>query len=467
LFTVRHQTNLDLTLSVTIFALGLSHHSAALSLRERLAINAPELPETLLRLKFGIAQKLGISNSLSSSNRQAGPEIALLSTCNRTELYWHGSDPATPAQAQSALVACVAELGGLTPEELGPHLYQRSADHAARHAFRVASGLDSMVIGETQILGQLKNAVRAAKSAGTLGSTLHQLFDRSFTVAKAVRSSTELGSHSISMAAAAVRLSERVFGHMNEVNVLLIGAGEMIELTATHFAAHHPKTLTLSNRTESRALPLQQRFDAQFIPLQQLADNLHKFDVIVTCTASSVPILGLGAIKRSLKTRRNRPQLIVDLAVPRDVESEAKSLQNLFLYTVDDLAQVVQQGKDQRQAAVEQAEDIVEEGVQDFMAWMARRKAVPLIQELNVHVEAVRTLELQRALRALERGEVPQVVLEGLSRSLLSKVMHGTYKGIRVDDPHQRERNEQAVREMWLQNSKSSTTTPNDQSRAA
>lgn len=180
-----------------------------------------------------------------------------------------------------------------------------------------------------------------------------------------------------------------------------------------------------------------------------------------------MPILGLGAIKRSLKARRSRPQLIVDLAVPRDVEAEAKNLQNLFLYTVDDLAQVVQQGKEQRQAAVEQAEDIVEEGVQNFMAWMARRATVPLIQELNVHVEAVRTLELQRALKALERGEVPQVVLEGLSKALLSKVMHGTYKGIRVDDPVQRERNEQAVREMWLQTPKATQDVHSDQSRAA
>jgi glutamyl-tRNA reductase len=449
---------------VSIVALGLSHHSAAVSLRERLAFNAPQLPETLLRLSSGIAKRLGSGYAGLPANN-AKPEITLLSTCNRTELYWHrptvqlsngstSTDASTAIQRakieQVALLESVAELGSLTAAQLAPHIYQRQSIDAARHAFRVASGLDSMVIGETQILGQLKTAVRAAQEAGTLGTTLRQLFDRSFTVAKAVRSNTELGSHSISMAAAAVRLAERVFGDIAEQNVLFVGAGEMIELAATHFAARNPKSMTISNRTESRAQLLQQKFNATFLPLTQLGDSLHQYDVIVTCTASSVPIIGLGAVKRALKNRRNKPMLIVDLAVPRDVEPEAKALQNIFLYTVDDLAQLVEQGKEHRHAAVAQAELIVDQGVQSFMQWLEQRSSAPTLGQLNQHVEAMRLAEIERALKHLHRGEDPQKVLELLSKGLVGKLMHGTYVGMHATDRDERQRTEEAVRKLWL-----------------
>jgi glutamyl-tRNA reductase len=449
---------------VSIVALGLSHHSAAVSLRERLAFNAPQLPETLLRLSSGIAKRLsGGYTDLSGGSSK--PEITLLSTCNRTELYWHrparqtgngrsNLDAATALRLanmeQSALLESVAELGSLTAAQLAPHIYQRQSIDAARHAFRVASGLDSMVIGETQILGQLKTAVRAAQEAGTLGTTLRQLFDRSFTVAKAVRSNTELGSHSISMAAAGVRLAERVFGDIADQHVLFVGAGEMIELAATHFAARNPKSMTISNRTEARAQILQQKFNATFLPLAQLGDSLHQYDVIVTCTASSVPIIGLGAVKRALKNRRSKPMLIVDLAVPRDVEPEAKALQNIFLYTVDDLAQLVEQGKEHRYAAVAQAEIIVDQGVQSFMQWLDQRSCAPVLGQLNQHVEAVRLAEIERALKHLQRGEDPQKVMELLSKGLVGKLMHGTYAGMHTADRDERQRTEESVRKLWL-----------------
>jgi glutamyl-tRNA reductase len=449
---------------VSIVALGLSHHSAAVSLRERLAFNAPQLPETLLRLSSNISKRLGHEHT-GPTGRQAKPEITLLSTCNRTELYWH-SPSEQPSQGNSngdssgtlqrakieqiALLESVAELGSLTSEQLAPHIYQRQSIDAARHAFRVASGLDSMVIGETQILGQLKTAVRAAQEAGTLGTTLRQLFDRSFTVAKAVRSNTELGSHSISMAAAAVRLAERVFGDIAEQNVLFVGAGEMIELAATHFAARSPRSMTISNRTESRAQLLLQKFNANFLPLTQLGDNLHQYDVIVTCTASSVPIIGLGAVKRALKNRRSKPMLIVDLAVPRDVEPEAKALQNIFLYTVDDLAQLVEQGKEHRHAAVAQAEIIVDQGVKSFMQWLELRSCAPTIGQLNQHVETIRLAEIERALKHLHRGEDPQEVLELLSKGLVGKLMHSTYAGMHATDRDERQRTEESVRKFWL-----------------
>jgi glutamyl-tRNA reductase len=446
---------------VSIVALGLSHHSAAVSLRERLAFNAPQLPETLLRLSSGIAKRLSNASAGRYENN-VKPEITLLSTCNRTELYWHRpsalhvNGPTSPAALeiakieQMALLESVAELGALSASQLAPHIYQRQSTDAARHAFRVASGLDSMVIGETQILGQLKTAVRAAQDAGTLGTTLRQLFDRSFTVAKAVRSNTELGSHSISMAAAAVRLAERVFGDMAEQQVLFVGAGEMIELAATHFAARNPKSMTISNRTESRAQLLQQKFKANFLPLAQLGDSLHQYDVIITCTASSVPIIGLGAVKRALKNRRSKPMLIVDLAVPRDVEPEAKALQNIFLYTVDDLAQLVEQGKEHRHAAVAQAELIVDQGVLSFMQWLEQRSSAPVLGHLNQHVEGIRLAEIERALKHLNRGEDPQKVMELLSKGLIGKLMHGTYVGMHVADRDERQRTEESVRKLWL-----------------
>ncbi len=446
---------------MSIVALGLSHHSAAVSLRERLAFNAPQLPETLLKLRSGLAKRLG--HSCNSK-----PEITLLSTCNRTELYWHRPDTEVALEhsgsnvglkiaglnlaknEQIALLESVAELGSLTTEQLAPHIYQRQAIDAARHAFRVASGLDSMVIGETQILGQMKTAVRAAQEAGTLGTTLRQLFDRSFTVAKAVRTTTELGSHSISMAAAAVRLAERVFGDLSQQQILFVGAGEMIELAATHFAARAPQTMTIANRTESRARALQEKFGAAFMPMAQLGDALHRYDVIISCTASSVPIIGLGAVKRALKNRRNKPMLIVDLAVPRDVEPEAKSLQNIFLYTVDDLAQLVEQGKEHRHAAVAQAEIIVDQGVQSFMLWLDQRSRAPLLGQLNQHIETLRQIEMERALKHLHRGDDPQKVLELLSKGLIGKLMHGTYAGMRASDRQERQHTEESVHNLWL-----------------
>ena len=296
--------------------------------------------------------------------------------------------------------------------QLSAHTYVVENRAAARHAFRVASGLDSMVLGEPQILGQMKQAVREADEAGTLGATLHQLFQRSFAVAKEVRTSTDIGAHSVSMAAAAVRLAAQLFEDLREQRVLFVGAGEMIELVATHFAAREPKSIALANRTFERGESLAARFGGQALRLAELPERLHEFDIVVSCTASSLPIIGLGAVERALKVRRRRPMFMVDLAVPRDIEPEVAQLADVYLYTVDDLSALVQTAGEKRQAAVEQAEAIIDAGVQSFAHWLDQRAAVPLIQALNRQADDWRATELARARRLLARGDDTDAVLE-------------------------------------------------------
>src|SRR5436190_21002513 len=386
---------------MSLFALGLNHQTAPLAVRERVVFHVERLREALGELKRGLAR-----------------EAAILSTCNRTELYVALDEPAAAAQ-------WLARYHRFEPEGLSPYLYTLPREQAVRHAFRVASGLDSMVLGEPQILGQMKDAARAAESAGTLGTLLHKLFQRSFAVAKEVRSTTQLGTASVSMAAAAVRLAGRIFPSLKEQSVLFIGAGEMIELCATHFAAQGPARMTVANRTLDRAQKLAHRFNAQPIELRTLADHLHEHDIVVSSTASSLPILGKGLVERALRARRRRPMFMVDLAVPRDIEPEVGELDDVFLYTVDDLAEIVSLNLDARRSAVDQAEAIIESQVGQFMHWMQARESVPLIRALREHAEHARRGEVERALKLLQRGEDAALVLESLSQALTNKLMHG------------------------------------------
>src|SRR5512134_2636813 len=387
---------------MSLFALGLSHTTAPLPVRERVVFHVEKLYDALVELTRG--------------RRIA--EAAILSTCNRTELYLSAGEPQAAAD-------WLAEYHRLRPGEITPYLYTLPRDQAVRHAFRVASGLDSMVLGEPQILGQMKEAARAAESAGTLGTVLHKLFQRTFAVAKEVRSTTSVGGASVSMAAAAVKLAARIFPSLRDQKVLLIGAGEMIELCATHFAAQAPARIAVANRTLERAERLAARFGAQAIELRSLGERLHEYDIVVSCTASSLPILGKGLVERALRARRRRPMFMVDLAVPRDIEQEAGELDDVFLYTVDDLAGIVSVNFDARRSALEQAEAIIEHQVGQFMHWMHLREGVPLIRALRDDADAARRLELEQALKALERGGDPAQVLEALSRKLTNKLMHG------------------------------------------
>ena len=404
-----------------LLAVGLNHTTAPVALREKVAFPADQIGQAVAAARSWFGR--------NEIDAQPG-EAALLSTCNRTELYAASRIRGGIDEAIDSTAHFMAEYHKLSYAELRPFLYALPQDNAVRHAFRVASGLDSMVLGEPQILGQMKDAVRMADAAGGLGTYLHQLFQRTFAVAKEVRSTTEIGAHSVSMAAAAVRLSERIFDSVAGQNVLFIGAGEMIELCATHFAAQNPKSLTIANRTMERGETLAHRFNGSAIRLADLPARLHEFDIVVSCTASSLPIIGLGLIERAVKARRHKPMFMVDLAVPRDIEPEAGRLDDVFLYTVDDLGAVVQSGMENRQAAVAQAESIIETRVQSFMHWVDNRAVVPLIQDLHETGETLRVIELERAKKMLMRGDDVDAVLEALSRGLTAKFLHGPQQAL-------------------------------------
>lgn len=416
---------------MAVWALGINHTTAPLDLRGRFAFAVDQIAPTLQSLRESLARP---------------PEAAILSTCNRTEIYCAGSQ-----HDMEPTLEWLAHSGGVAPGLLRAHAYALQDGQAARHAFRVASGLDSMVLGEAQILGQLKDAVRAADEAGALGTTLNQLFQRSFAVAKEVRSSTEIGAHSISMAAAAVRLAGQLFEDLGQVRVLFVGAGEMIELAAAHFAGKNPKGITIANRTLERGEKLAGRFGGEVMKLAELPARLHQFDVVVSSTASQLPIIGLGAVERALKARRHRPMFMVDLAVPRDIEPEVKALEDVYLYTVDDLAHVVQTGHANRQAAVAQAEAIIDAGVQSFLHWMDQRRTVPLIQQLNAQTDEWRAMEIARARKALARGEDVDAVLEALSRGLTQKMLHGALAELHgASDAEARQRASSAIEHFFL-----------------
>jgi glutamyl-tRNA reductase len=415
---------------MAVWALGINHNTAPLDLRGRFA--------------FAMDQVAPQLNALRQSLERP-PEAAIVSTCNRTEIYCAGDESELERTLQ-----WLAQSGGVTANDLRSHAYLLEDSQVARHAFRVASGLDSMVLGEPQILGQLKDAVRAADAAGALGTTLSQLFQRSFAVAKEVRTSTEIGAHSISMAAAAVRLAGQLFEDLGQVKVLFVGAGEMIELCATHFAAKNPKKIAIANRTLERGEKLASRFGGEVMRLADLPERLHEFDAVISCTASTLPIIGLGAVERALKKRRHRPMFMVDLAVPRDIEPEVKALEDVYLYTVDDLAGVVQTAQANRQAAVAQAEAIVDAGVQSFLHWVDQRSAVPLIQQLNAQADAWRATELARARKALAKGDNVDAVLEALSRGLTQKMLHGAMAELHAGDAQTRERASSAIQHFFL-----------------
>ncbi|MCZ2407744.1 MAG: glutamyl-tRNA reductase [Burkholderiales bacterium 68-12] len=422
---------------MTVWALGINHTTAPLDLRGRFAFALDQIAPTL----HGLRQALGQGG--------ASVETAIISTCNRTEIYCAGERPAL-----DSTLGWLAHSGGVSPAVLREHSYILEHGPVARHAFRVASGLDSMVLGEAQILGQMKDAVRAAESAGALGSTLNQLFQRSFAVAKEVRTSTEIGAHSISMAAAAVRLASQLFEDLGRTRVLFIGAGEMIELCATHFAARNPRQIAIANRTLERGEKLATRFGGSVMRLADLPERMHEFDIVVSCTASSLPIVGLGAVERALKKRRHRPMFMVDLAVPRDIEPEVKQLDDVYLYTVDDLASVVQTAQAHRQAAVAQAEAIIDAGVQSFMHWLDQRHpehgVVPLIRQIQDQADAWRAVELDRARKRLAKGEDIDTVLEALSRGLAQKMLHGTLAELRAGDASTRAQTADTAARLFL-----------------
>jgi len=384
-----------------LFAFGMNHHTAPLAVREQVTFHAENLEAALRDLVA----------------HESVREAAIISTCNRTEVYCSTHEPIRA-------IDWLARFHHLKAPVLEPFLYTLPREHAVTHAFRVASGLDSMVIGEPQILGQMKDAVKSAEHAGTLGTVLHKLFQSTFSVAKEVRTQTDIGASSVSMAAAAIKVAERIYPSIAGQKILFVGAGEMIELCSTHFAAKQPREMTFANRSIERGEQLASRFQGRVITLNDLPEQLPLHDIVVTCTASTLPILGKGMIERALKARRHRPILMIDLAVPRDVEAEVAELDDVFLYSVDDLGKIVQEGLDTRHAAVAQAEAIINANVHAFMHWLENRELVPTIRALRDQAERMRRHELERAARMLAKGDDPAKVLEQLSHSLTNKFLH-------------------------------------------
>ena len=383
-------------------AVGLNHQTAPLSIREKLAFAAASLPEAVRNL----------------ARSKAAKEAVILSTCNRTELYCVGET--------EQIIEWLAQYHNLPAEEIRPYLYTLDNNETIRHAFRVACGLDSMVLGEPQILGQIKDAVRVAQEQESINTNLNALFQKTFAVAKEVRTDTAVGENSVSMASASVKLAEQIFPDISDLNVLFIGAGEMIELVATYFAAKNPKLITVANRTLPRAQELCDKLGLNAEPclLTELPDILHEYDVVVSSTVSQLPLVGKGMIERALRLRLNMPMFLLDLAVPRDIEAEVGELNDAYLYTVDDMMGIVQNGKEARQKAAAAAEAMVEEKVGEFVRLQQSRQSVPLIRALRDEGERARRQVLENAMKQLAKGASAEEVLERLSIQLTNKLLH-------------------------------------------
>lgn len=383
-------------------AVGLNHQTAPLSIREKLAFAAACLPEAVRNL----------------ARSKAATEAVILSTCNRTELYCVGDS--------EEIIRWLADYHSFPIEEISPYLYTLGMQETVRHAFRVACGLDSMVLGEPQILGQIKDAVRVAQEQESMGKKLNALFQKTFSVAKEVRTDTAVGENSVSMASASVKLAEQIFPDIGDLNVLFIGAGEMIELVATYFAAKSPRLMTVANRTLARAQELCDKLGVNAEPclLSDLPAILHDYDVVVSSTASQLPIVGKGMVERALKQRQSMPLFMLDLAVPRDIEAEVGDLNDAYLYTVDDMVNIVQSGKEARQKAAAAAETLVSEKVAEFVRQQQGRQSVPLIKALRDEGEKARKQVLENAMKQLAKGATAEEVLERLSVQLTNKLLH-------------------------------------------
>lgn len=399
-----------------LLALGLNHNSAPVGIRERAAVTANRLDDALDSLR----------------RRESIREATILSTCNRTEIYCHQQD-ANP----QALVQWLCEYHELSSQSIRPYLYQHPDQGAVSHAFRVAAGLDSMVLGEPQILGQMKDAFNAAREVGTTGKILNRLFQQTFTVAKQIRSDTDIGANAVSVAYAAVNLSKTIFADLSRKTVLMIGAGETIELTARHFKNAGVKRLIVANRTVERARELSALFDAEAISLAELPKRLAEADIVISSTASTLPILGKGTVEAVLKQRKHKPMFMVDLAVPRDIEPQVGELEDVYLYAVDDLRNVVEENLETRKAAARDAEKIIESQTEDFMRWLHGLNAVPTIRDLHEHLNTISTDEVEKATRRLRAGDDPEQVVRNLARTLSRKFAHKPVEGLNRDDSGQ------------------------------
>lgn len=399
------------TCTMTLLALGINHKTAPVSLRERVTFSPDQLEQAL--------------NSLLAQPLVQGGVV--LSTCNRTELYLSVEQQ---ENLQEQLVGWLCDYHKLSVDDVRKSLYWHHDNDAVSHLMRVASGLDSLVLGEPQILGQVKKAFADSQRGHSLSSELERMFQKSFSVAKRVRTETEIGASAVSVAFAACTLARQIFESLSTVNVLLVGAGETIELAARHLHQHKVKKLMIANRTRERAQALADEVGAEVISLPEIDSRLAEADIIISSTASPLPIIGKGMVERALKQRRNQPMLLVDIAVPRDVEPEVGKLPNAYLYSVDDLQAIIESNMAQRQAAAVQAETIVVQESSEFMSWLRAQSAVETIRDYRSQADQVRAELEARAIAALQQGGNAEEVLRDLAHKLTNRLIHAPTKSL-------------------------------------
>ncbi len=388
---------------MALLAVGLNHKTAPLPIRERVAFARDQLPFVL--------------RDLTSNSRVT--EAAILSTCNRTEMVCSAEQI-----DRELIIRWFSDYHKLSPEEILPYIYTHPDQGAVRHMLRVASGLDSMILGEPQILGQIKDAYLAAREAGTVGKQLNKLFEYTFSVAKQIRTDTAIGASPVSVAFAAVSLSRQIFSDLRERTALLIGAGDTIELAARHLRDNGIGRLIIANRTLARAESLVTEVNGMAIMLAEIPSCLAEADIVISSTASQLPILGKGAVERAIKVRKHRPILMIDIAVPRDIEPEVGDLRDVYLYTVDDMKEIIDEGLKSRQQAALQAEEIIDTQTLHFMGWLRSLDAVSTICAYRSSIDELREHELNKAIRMLRRGEDPEQVLAMTTRALANKLAH-------------------------------------------
>ncbi|WP_318470753.1 glutamyl-tRNA reductase [Photobacterium leiognathi] len=394
---------------MTLLALGINHKTASVDLREKVAFSPEKLTLALQQLKNHPEVLSGV----------------IVSTCNRTEVYCEISQ-----SGPGVIIDWLTKFHQITAEELMPSLYFHEEQAAARHLMRVACGLDSLVLGEPQILGQVKQSYSESKDVEAVGGTLEKLFQKTFTVAKRVRTETDIGGNAVSVAYAACSLARQIFESLSGVTILLVGAGETIELVSRHVVEQGCNSLIVANRTRKRAEGIAREFGAEVISLEEIPEHLHRADIVISSTASPLPIVGKGMVEAALKQRRHQPMLLVDIAVPRDIEQQVGELNDAYLYSVDDLHSIVEKNREQRKVAAIQAEAIVSEESAAFMQWLRSLEAVDSIRDYRQFADQIKQELLQRSLQAIANGTDPEKALAELSNKLTNKLIHAPTKAM-------------------------------------
>jgi glutamyl-tRNA reductase len=419
---------------MTIVAYGINHATAPIDLREKVSFGNDVVSDALHELK----------------NQNGIHEAAILSTCNRTEIYC-----SVDRENNCNPIDWLHDFHGMGQDQLRPFLYKHPDENAVRHVLRVASGLDSMVLGESQVLGQLKNAYQHAVSAGSIGHQLNRLFQHSFHVAKEVRTNTAIGNHPVSVAYAAVRLAQQIFGDLSNQTALLIGAGETIELAAKHLHENGLNRMIIANRTLERSQQLANEYSVYAIQIGDIPKHLAEADIVISSTASQLPILGKGAVESAIKARKHKPMFMVDIAVPRDIEVEVGEMDDVYLYSVDDLKDIVQENMQTRQNAAKQAEKIIDTQAQEFMSWLNSLDAVSTIRALRGQAEQIQEEVILSGLSRLRNGADPETILKETARTLTNKLIHSPSSQLRSASAENREDLLQAAEELYNLNERS------------